>query len=102
MTVVLEKEITLPANQKETDKNKRPSLMVYRKKQKKRAKPKAKASKDLWNEKIDEVQLLEMIETLKLKMSQLVKEKGLGHQSVVEISQQLDEYIVQFQRMIRK
>ncbi|QQE76671.1 aspartyl-phosphate phosphatase Spo0E family protein [Brevibacillus composti] len=81
--------------------------MVYRKKQKKRtplpqAGPKAKASKDLWNEKIDEVQLLEMIETLKGKMSQLVKEKGLGHQSVVEISQQLDEYIVQFQRMIRK
>lgn len=50
----------------------------------------------------DESRLRSIVEELSLQLHELVAEKGFTDQAVVELSQTLDIYIVQLQRLIRK
>ncbi|WP_126427897.1 aspartyl-phosphate phosphatase Spo0E family protein [Brevibacillus marinus] len=51
---------------------------------------------------VDESRLRGIVEELSLQLRALVAEKGFADQAVVELSQTLDVYIVQLQRMIRQ
>lgn len=48
----------------------------------------------------DESFLFSRIEQLRLELIKLVKEKGFADYSVIQLSQQLDQYIYEYQRRI--
>ncbi|MEJ8546210.1 aspartyl-phosphate phosphatase Spo0E family protein [Brevibacillus borstelensis] len=50
----------------------------------------------------NESDLLKMIESLRGQLVKLVQEKGFSNGEVVELSQQLDKYIVQYQNRIKR
>ncbi|MEJ8546385.1 aspartyl-phosphate phosphatase Spo0E family protein [Brevibacillus borstelensis] len=45
---------------------------------------------------MEENKLISIIEQLRLQLCNMAKEKGISHTSVLELSQELDEYIVQY------
>jgi hypothetical protein len=52
---------------------------------------------------LSEVSLYQIIEKLREQMVRLAMEKGsLTHHAVVELSQQLDEYIVRWQQLMKE
>lgn len=46
--------------------------------------------------------LEQIIEDLRKRLNQLAKEKSLSDQLVIQLSQELDLYIVQYQKMVQK
>lgn len=47
---------------------------------------------------MEQNKLIFQIEQLRMQLCNLAKEKGISHHSVIELSQELDNYIVQYVR----
>lgn len=45
--------------------------------------------------------IMEKIEALKITLHQLAKERGISDHAVIQISQELDKYIIMAQQMMR-